>query len=200
MLRGFKIKPWYWLMICVIIALFTPDFRLMRVTSFSMEPVFSDGDYVLVRPIGYEAHGLRFMKTQVRRGDVIICRAPYNESRFLIKRVIAIGGDRIRISEGKLLIDDVVQSESYAHYSNPTSVFWPMGWKLQQNHDVIVLPQHYFVMGDNRDASFDSRHWGFLPEGDVVHIVSVRIGHLELHRRQRELPHSALQNSTELLP
>lgn len=145
-----------------------------------MEPAFHSGNYVLVELVGSEAGGSSLMAPKLRRGDVIIFHAPYNENQFLIKRVIAVAGDRIRIFRGRLLLDGIAQSDSHAYYADPSSAFWPTDWNSHGARDILISSGHYFVMGDNRDVSLDSRDWGFLPSDDVIGIVRLDLTHLEL--------------------
>lgn len=130
----------------------------------SMEPTFLDREYLLIDEISY-----RFRIPS--RGDVIVFRYPLDPSQFYIKRVIGLPGETVRISGGRVTI---VNAE------------YPNGYKLTEPYlassvitagdlTVPVLPGQYFVMGDNRTSSRDSRAFGTVPAFDVTGRVWVRV-------------------------
>ena len=123
-----------------------------------------------------------------KRGDVIVFVSPSEPGLFVVKRVIGVPGDRIHLRGGKVYLNGQLQNEPYAIHSrgdyNPYRDEFPAvpptpddqlapNWQLtQQDHivgdDVVVPPGNYFGMGDNRDVSYDSRFWGFIPRENVV--------------------------------
>jgi signal peptidase I len=130
----------------------------------SMFPTFHNGDYLIVDQISYIISG------KVNRGDVVVIKPPMDESKYFIKRLIGLPGDTIMIngSEVKIINKEhplgVVLDEPYV--TN----------KGNDNNLLFVVPEdQYFVMGDNRTASYDSRGWGFLPKKDLVGKALVRL-------------------------
>lgn len=121
-----------------------------RVQGTSMQPGLQDGEYVLVNKIAYLFHA-------PERGDVIVFHYPYNTSEDFIKRVIGVPGDHITYNSTTVWVDGVKLDEPYiSQPANPSA-------------KSLVVPQgDYFVMGDNRPASDDSRYWGFVPQYDIV--------------------------------
>lgn len=124
-----------------------------------MEPSLLVGDHIVVN--------LKYFKTnRPQRGDVIVFKYPLDPNKDFIKRVIGIGGDRIEIKEKKVYINGQLFSDPHAHYQegNPSSPFI----QFRDNLGPIVVPKNaLFVMGDNRDRSYDSRFWGFVNLADV---------------------------------
>ena len=130
----------------------------------SMDPTFKDGDYLIVDQLSK-----RF--GDPARGDVIIMRYPRDPSKFFIKRLIAFPGETVFIKAGKVYIQDVLLDEPYVKFSK------------NENFELTLKEGEYFVMGDNRAGSSDSRIWGPLPKEDIVGEPLVRllpIGALDL--------------------
>ncbi len=134
------------------------------VSGSSMVPNFSDGDYLLIDELTY-----RFRAPE--RGEVVVFRYPKNESVYFIKRVIGLPGDKVEIKDKTITVFDQKN---------------PGGLKLDEkylpgdlgpfgNAEFQVPEGSYFVMGDNRAYSFDSRSWGMLPNSDVVGLVQFRL-------------------------
>lgn len=116
----------------------------------SMEPTFEDGNYILIDEISYRFH-------QPQRGDIIVFRFPQDQSQFFIKRVIGLPGETVEVKDNKVIIYNkenpkgfVLDEDSYlAKYQQTTG-----------NFRFIVDSNNYFVLGDNRLRSSDSRVWG----------------------------------------
>jgi len=127
-----------------------------KIKGQSMEPNFSDGEYLLTDKVTY-----RF--GDPARGDVIVFEAPGTQGDEFIKRIIGLPGEKISLREGKVYIEGKVLSESYLPQGTITrgSTF------LKDNFDVEVPNEHFLVLGDNREASSDSRTWGFISK-DVI--------------------------------
>lgn len=123
----------------------------------SMEPSFHTGDYLLVDEVTYRLRS-------PQRGEVIVFRSPTNESEFFIKRIIGLPGEQVIISDGRVLIDGKALSEDYL----------PYGVDVRGEYVFQLGDDEYFVMGDNRPASYDSRRWGPLPGGNIVGLVRLR--------------------------
>ena len=115
----------------------------------SMEPSLQDGDYLVIDEISY-----RF--GEPKRGDIVVFRAPTGNAQFLIKRVIGLPGETVAIREGKVTINEQELIEDYLTESTPGDVTRVLGI------------EELFVLGDNRDSSFDSRQWGVLSYDKVV--------------------------------
>ena len=98
-----------------------------------------------------------------RRGDVIVFRFPQDPSRDFVKRVIALPGETIAMDRGRVIIDGEPLDEPYLEERDLSSL-----------PPTLVPPRSYFVMGDNRDGSSDSRHWGMVPLENIVGKVLVR--------------------------
>ncbi len=134
--------------------------QAFRIPSGSMIPTLLVGDQILVDKLAY-----KFRKPQ--RGDIMVFKYPQDESRDFIKRVIGLPGDKLEIKNRKVYInDEPIDEHAYAYHEfadsganiHPRDQFGP----------VIVPEKSYFVMGDNRENSMDSRFWGFLDEGNLV--------------------------------
>jgi signal peptidase I len=176
----------------VVIAIFVVSFvvQAFQIPSESMENTLLIGDYLLVDKLHYGKDGFwgRLLPYQaVRRGDIIVFHYPVHPVEHFVKRVVAIPGDRIRLINRKLCVNGVAVSEPYVHYSRPHDPFrdefprldvafvpslngsWLMQMKKLTTDNQLIVPQgNYFVMGDNRDDSLDSRYWGFVPEENIV--------------------------------
>jgi len=130
-------------------------FQPFVVSGQSMEPNYSHGDYLIVDEISY-----RFREPE--RGEVIVFRYPENPSFRHIKRVIGLPGETIIIEEDMIKIvlneQEIILDES--EYLD--------GFKSSEKVEIILKEKEYFVMGDNRSASFDSRRWGSLSREYII--------------------------------
>lgn len=133
-------------------------FRPFRVSGKSMDPTFLDKQYVLTNIIT-----LRFGKPQ--QGDVIVFKAPNDPEKDYIKRVIGTATDTVLLKDGDVYVNGKMLDQS--KYLNP-SVKTYGGPALRENEPVTVPPDSYFVMGDNRGGSSDSREWGFVPFNSII--------------------------------
>ena len=139
----------------VIIYLFL--FQPHQVKGSSMYPAFQDGEYLLTDKISY-----RFRAPA--RGDVIIFKAPLNEEYDYIKRVIGLPGETVRVQDGKVYINNVLLTEDYL----PPDYVTNGGTYLPNGKSIVLLPNEYFALGDNRSHSSDSREWGVVPKANIV--------------------------------
>jgi len=175
----------------VVIAVFVITFivQAFQIPSPSMENTLLVGDYLLVNKLVYGkgSVGDYFMPyRRVRRGDIIVFHYPVNPSQHFVKRVIGVPGDRVRLVNKQVFVNGVALREPYAHFIRPandpfrdsfprldvapgeTPEWWLLLRKLVEDGQLIVPAGHYFVMGDNRDDSYDSRYWGFVPQANII--------------------------------
>ena len=129
----------------------------------SMDTTFEDGEYILTNKLVY-----RFGQPQ--KGDVVVFQSPENDDIDFIKRIIGTEGDRIMISNNDVYVNGQIIQENYAQ--EPTTLI--DGGFLSDGQEVVVPPNHIFVMGDNRPHSSDSRSFGPVPLQDVIGKVFFR--------------------------
>lgn len=148
-------------------------------------PTGSMEDTIQIGDLG-QANALTFRWRDPERSELVIFRYPEDPRQIFLKRVVAVPGDRVRITAKKLLVNGVEMREPWARHktayfdsyrdnfpSEPNLVkMFPGQEKMLKDHvrggEVIAPTGHYFVMGDNRDHSLDSRYWGFLPRENIV--------------------------------
>jgi len=162
------------IIIALILALVIRAFvvEAFKIPSGSMEPTLEIGDHLLVNKFIY---GIRIPFTSIhlfpwkspQRGDVIVFIFPLEPEKDFIKRVIGIGGDTVSIVNKKLYINGVEVPDPHAVYRKDMALLGD-NQKLDNFGPVTVPEGSLFVMGDNRDQSFDSRFWGFVPLKDVL--------------------------------
>lgn len=180
----------------VVIAIFVVTFivQAFQIPSESMENTLLIGDYLLVDKLhfgddGFWSHFLPYR--QVKRGDIVVFHYPIHPSEHFVKRVIGVPGDRVRMINGEVYINGQPRLEPYVQHLRPDDggsearfrddfpqptigVSGVNGsWKLEMakmvDHGQLIVPEgNYFVMGDNRDDSLDSRYWGFVPRDNIV--------------------------------
>lgn len=141
----------------VFVVIYAFLFRPFQVNGKSMFPTYDDQEYVLTNLIA-----LRF--SSLERGDVIVFKAPPNEDRDYIKRVIGIPGDTVTIRDGFVYINGKKLDETYL----PPDYKTYGGAFLSEGEEAPVPADSYFVMGDNRGYSSDSREWGFVPRDKII--------------------------------
>lgn len=132
--------------------------RPFQVTGASMDPTYKNGEYVLTNLIGMRI-GLP------KHGDVIVFKAPIDDEKDFIKRVIGIPGDRVMLKEGFVYRNGEKLDES--SYLGPDVRTYGGGF-LQEGEEIVVPAAFYFVLGDNRPFSSDSRGWGFLTRENII--------------------------------
>jgi signal peptidase I len=124
----------------------------------SMEPNFSNGEYLVVDELSY-----RFREPQ--RGEVVVFRFPGQPSQFFIKRIVGLPGDTVRIEEGRVVIHNKDHPEGAML---DESFYLPEHTRTGGQNMVELGENEYFVLGDNRAASSDSRMWGALPQKAII--------------------------------
>ncbi len=133
-------------------------FRPFEVNGQSMYPNFHDREYVLTNLIT-----LRFGPPT--RGDVIVFKAPPDPEKDFIKRVIGLPGDTVMVKNGNVYVNNQVYDES-SYLNSDVKTY---GGAFLKDGDTVTVPTGaYFVMGDNRPYSSDSREWGFVPAGNII--------------------------------
>jgi signal peptidase I len=183
------------LLVTMLLALFGTTFvvQAFKIPSGSMEPTLLIGDHVFVNKFIFEGTGAWYEKflpyRDIRRGDIIVFKYPFDDHPHYVKRVIGLPGDRLRIVNGDVYIDGEPLHEPYVVH-NPASQdpyadnFPPSNRKALpfvarrewaahlfdyvRDGELIIPPNHYFTMGDNRDLSADSRYWGFVDRDSIM--------------------------------
>jgi signal peptidase I len=161
------------IIMAVVLALFIRTFivQAFKIPSGSMKPTLLVGDHILVNKFIYGVKLPFVGKTlipvkQPRRGDVIVFVFPEDPTKDFIKRVVAVGGDTIAIRNKQLFINGQPAPDPHAHFVDQRSM--PPDIYPRDNLKPRLVPEgHLFCMGDNRDQSYDSRYWGFVPLDDV---------------------------------
>jgi signal peptidase I len=176
----------------VIAALFLVTFVLQpsRIPSESMIPTLRVGDFLLIDKQSYAPAGMldRLLPPTIpRRGDLVVFHYPVDGSLHLVKRVIGLPGDRLRLRHGQVLLNGQPLAEPYAFYSaarpndfrddfpslreadpNVDPQWWIDLRRSVSGGELTVPADKYFVLGDNRNNSDDSRYWGFVPRDAFV--------------------------------
>jgi signal peptidase I len=166
------------IVVAVILALFIRTFvvQAFKIPTGSMEENLLIGDHLLVNkfvfgPTASTVEQRVLPIDEIERGDVIVFKYPVEPERDFIKRVIGLPGEMVEVRERKVYIDGKPIEEPYAHYLLPASssdYHEVTSFDVRERYGpVTVPPNQYFVMGDNRDNSQDSRYWGFLPRENV---------------------------------
>jgi signal peptidase I len=184
------------LLVTVLLALFGTTFivQAFKIPSQSMEPTLLVGDHLLVNKFIFGGRGRWYDSVlpyrDVRRGDVIVFKFPFQDHPHYVKRVIGMPGDRIKMIDQKVYVNGEKLDETYAVHdpsapydpflfnfppSNPDELLSNMQpeWANEIdshviNGELIVPPGRYFAMGDNRDHSWDSRYWGFVDRDAIM--------------------------------
>jgi signal peptidase I len=136
----------------------TFGFQVARVDGLSMAPTLEDHDRLIVNKLVYELG-------DPRPGDIVMLYYPLNPEKMFVKRVIAKEGDTVRIVDGRVYVNDIPLRDDYV----PPEFRSHDDWGPQ-----VVQQGYYFVMGDHRNNSSDSRHWGSVPKKYIVGKVKVR--------------------------
>jgi signal peptidase I len=178
------------LVVTVVLALFGTTFlvQAFKIPSSSMEDSLLIGDHLMVDKVSYAPDGpwdWLIPYDKVAQDRIIVFRYPREPQTYFVKRVVGIPGDRIRLEEKRVYRNGELLDEPYAvHKTSHTDDFrdsfpnfvsgagFP-DWMMQipdftSNGEIVVPEGQYFVMGDNRDLSSDSRYWGFVPRQNIV--------------------------------
>ena len=184
------------LLVTVILALFGTSFvvQAFKIPSQSMERTLLVGDHLLVNKFIFGGRGQWYDKflpyRTLQRGDIIVFKYPYQDHPHFVKRVIGLPGDRLKIVDQQVYINDKPLNEPYVVH-DPSSGYDPLNYsfppvgsqiymspvqpewaheirKYIQGDELVVPPDRYFAMGDNRDHSLDSRYWGFVDRDAIM--------------------------------
>ncbi len=158
----------------IVIALMIRTFVVepFKIPSGSMENTLLIGDHLLANKFIYGIRvpftGTRLLEfRQPRRGDVIIFKFPEDRSKDFIKRLIGVPGDVIQIKNKQVFINGVLYHNPHEIHKDPEIM--PASQGPRDNFGPITVPaDSYFMMGDNRDLSYDSRYWGFVKKSDIL--------------------------------
>src|SRR2546423_2752618 len=176
----------------VVIALFIIIFiiQAFRIPSGSMENTLLVGDYLLVDKFAYApsgSWGWLVPYPKLHRGDIIVFKWPVHPDQHFVKRLIGLPGDRVRLINGNVFVNGERLTEDYAVHkllnhdgfrdefpdrrSSDANIYPPWYADISgftRNNELVVPQDSYFVLGDNRDSSLDSRYWGFVPRENFV--------------------------------
>ena len=176
----------------VIFSIFVITFivQAFQIPSPSMENTLLIGDFLLVDKLHFAGNGSSkhlLPYGSIKRGDIVVFYYPVDPSQFLVKRVIGLPGDHIRLRDRIVYVNGEPLHESYAihkqwipdgyrdnfpnqqGYSRDIDRHWRYDMPLHVSAGELVVPAgHYFVLGDNRDNSLDSRYWGFVPRANII--------------------------------
>ncbi len=134
------------------------------VSGDSMQPNFQNSQYLVIDELSYRLH-------EPARGDVMVFHYPRDTAEYFIKRVIGLPGERVVITNGEVMIYNAANPKGMVLNE---SAYLPAGTVTTTDVDVTLGAGQYFVLGDNRAASFDSRFWGPVPQNDIVGRVVFR--------------------------
>ena len=136
----------------------TFGFQVARVEGLSMAPTLEDQDRLIVNKLAYRIG-------EPRRGDIVMLYYPVDPDKSFVKRVIAEEGDQVRIVDGRVFVNDVPMRDDFVAPE----------YRSHDDYGPSVVPEgFYFVMGDHRNNSSDSRHWGFVPKKYIIGKVQLR--------------------------
>ncbi len=175
----------------VVIAVFVITFvvQAFQIPSPSMENTLLIGDYLLVNKLCYGGGSVGdyvMPYHKIRRQEIIVFHYPVNPAQHFVKRVIGVPGDRVKLVNKQVWVNGIQLKEPYVNITRPandmfrdnfprvdlpqglTPEWWVQLRKLVEDGQLIVPSGHYFVMGDNRDDSYDSRYWGFVPQENII--------------------------------
>ena len=158
--------------VAVILALFVRTFvvQAFKIPTGSMEPNLLIGDHLLVNKFNFAptlagVENMVLPIDPIRRGEIIVFKYPEEPERDFIKRVIGLPGETLELRNKRVFINNMPLDEPYVHYLFPPGEDEaPSDFDVRMTYGPVTVPAgHYFMMGDNRDNSQDSRYWGFLP-------------------------------------
>jgi len=159
--------------IAIVLALFIRTFvvQAFKIPSGSMKQTLLIGDHILVSKFIYGVK-LPYLRTTIipiknpKRGDVVVFKFPEDPDKDFIKRVVGVAGDVVGVRDKQVYINQKKITDTFSIHTDPHTI--PSGLQPRDNFGpVTVPPDSLFVMGDNRDHSYDSRFWGFVSLKEV---------------------------------
>lgn len=162
------------ILLAIVIAFFIRTFVIQayKIPSGSMKPTLQIGDHILVSKFNYGVKLPLLRSTLIpigtpKRGDILVFIYPEDRSKDFIKRLIGLPGDTIEIRNKKILLNGVPLNDTHGVYVD--NLIIPGSVQPRDNFGPVTVPEEsIFVMGDNRDESYDSRFWGFVKMKDVL--------------------------------
>jgi signal peptidase I len=156
------------ILVAIVLALFIRTFiiQAFKIPSGSMKETLKIGDHILVNKFIYGVK-IPFLQTTIipitnpKRGDIVVFKFPEDPSKDFIKRVIGVAGDVVEVRDKKVYVNSKLLNHDFGIHTD--SYIFPASAQPRDNFGPVVVPPHsLFVMGDNRDQSYDSRFWGFV--------------------------------------
>ncbi|GFO61381.1 signal peptidase I [Geomonas silvestris] len=166
--------------IAILLALVIRTFivQAFKIPSGSMEDTLAIGDHILVNKFIYGAK-LPFTNTRIvklrdpRQGDVIVFEYPEDPSKDFIKRVVGVPGDTVEVKHKRVYVNGKLYANPHEIHKENEEI--PKEANPRDNKDAVVVPPNsYFVMGDNRDRSYDSRFWGFVGKDAIKGLAFIK--------------------------
>ena len=148
--------------VLVAVVLIVFIYQPVKVEGTSMEPALTDQERIFINKFTYS-----FGLGNISRGDTVVFEYPYDPEKLYIKRVIGVPGDRIRIVAGQVYVNGRALTEDYVPQWCRDSVSWPPAALGETPVEREVPSEHYFVLGDHRSSSSDSRSWGWVPRANI---------------------------------
>ena len=148
------------ILIAVVLIVFI--YQPVKVEGTSMEPALTNQERIFINKFTYW-----FGLGGIERGDTVVFKYPYEPQKSYIKRVIGLPGDRIRIVAGQVYVNGRALAENYVPAEFRDSMSWPPTGQGEAPYDRVVPPSQYFVLGDHRSSSSDSRSWGWVPRENI---------------------------------
>src|SRR3974390_2285116 len=176
----------------IVIAVFVITFvvQAFQIPSESMEKTLLIGDYLLVDKVHYAKPGWvpwLMPSHRIERQDIVVFRYPVNPQQHFVKRIVGVPGDHVRLIDKHVYVNGVRQADDYATFNwaqhdrfrdnfpnggfyvdRIASKWFIQAQKLMDDGQLIIPEGYYFVLGDNRDDSYDSRYWGLVPAENIV--------------------------------
>ncbi len=151
--------------------------QAFQIPTGSMEPTLLVGDFLLVNKLAYARpvlplEGVLLPRKPIARGNIVVFKYPKDLTKDYVKRVIALEGEIVEVKDKQVFVNDKPLDEAYkvhidSHVNSKTD-FYSYEDVIRDNYGPITVPAgNCFVMGDNRDNSYDSRYWGFLPLASI---------------------------------